>query len=676
MLSSRRQDIQGIRGICVLAVLFYHAKLGFRFGFLGVDMFMVVSGYVVGGVVLREYQETGSFKYRYFLARRVRRLYPTLLLVVGVTWIIFSLAAPLGLRRALLTQGLSAVLGIANLYFASQASDYFALGGGFQPFLHTWSLAVEEQFYLLLALGTSLAIFLRRRYLTTDRPISLLRIAALLAISLLVLRLSLLDLGLGFAEGLRGVIPEGFSFLTNPRLDFYSPIHRGWQFILGIAAVIASPRATRTIRASSSWALILVGLMCLSVDVGESAPIAYEFRRLIVSILTATLLLVRPTSGGYGRVLTWIGDRSYAIYLWHYPALELLGATGESTPRNTALMIFFVFVLSHWTYRYVESPYRLSQSSPSQLVRAEPAIIDGAERRVLSRVGVVLLLSGFWLTWNPAKYLEKSEQIAEASRVEIQTFLETHGCKSTDVGQAVCGSITPNGVLLLGDSQAWSLAPGFILASESSKVELAVRARAGCLPIPANSPINPASCETQFGTSLSAELSESSPATVVLLMCARLVGDCPGDVVASSVAQLAETVADGLADSLPTRTRILLVDSLPLLLHHPASTESAYFKIRYGDSGVARIDSEKMAVSAKYLSALSRILRSRGYSVEIVDIFDPLCKSDTCEVLSSDGSEYAYLDNSHLSLNGSVALVDQITPIIASSGELIVDRIR
>ena len=158
-----RRDIQGLRAFSLFAVVFYHARFGLEFGYLGVDMFLVISGYVVGGVILREVWESQSFEFRRFLSRRFWRLYPTLLVVVAFSLAVFFLLSGSNQLRSLLFQSLSSITGTSNLYFWRKSGDYFAIGDGVVPLLHTWSLSLEEQFYLMLGTSTVSLLVLRKK---------------------------------------------------------------------------------------------------------------------------------------------------------------------------------------------------------------------------------------------------------------------------------------------------------------------------------------------------------------------------------------------------------------------------------------------------------------------------------------------------------------------------------
>lgn len=666
MSHSRRQDIQGIRGVCVLAVLLYHAKLGFEFGYLGVDMFMVISGYVVGGVVLREVRETGEFRYKRFLLRRVRRLYPTLLLVVAVTWVVFWFVAPPAILRDLSIQGLLAILGISNLYFADQGGDYFALGDGFQPFLHTWSLAVEEQFYVLLATVVVALLLIQQRFRFRVSSRRLLYATTASIAIVLSLRWVFVSPDLETVMPIRQVIPQDFAVLANPRLDFYSPVHRSWQFLLGIACLFAGPRLNRKAPVIVGWIFLAVIGACMTMSLGEDSVSLSELRRLLVTVLTAVLLLIQPNSSEYGRILSWLGDRSYAIYLWHFPALKVLEVIGETSSGDVAITVAVVLGLSQFTYHKVELPYRRSQTQNSGTNTHDSFANRIEEKRVLYCVVAAVAISFIWIISDPVRSLLGNDAVTVSNEIDTQDFLVSKGCDSSQAGFVSCGAVTRTSVMLLGDSQAWSLAPAFVVASELLDQELAVRARPGCLPIPAEPPIDPSRCEVTFRQQISVELKQASPEVLILVMCARLAGSCPEDVRWATAAVLAKETASELSKALSIRTKVLVIEPLPILLHHPNANESIYLRLRYGRSDRVRIDSNRMAISNRYVDTLVDELRLSGYDATRISMYGSLCSADSCSVMSRNGVDYSFMDMTHLSLDGSLDIVPGVLDVLKS----------
>ena len=150
-LRGYRSDIQLLRGLAVLLVVLYHAKVVFRGGYIGVDVFFVISGYVIGRLIIDELLTTDRLSFRAFYTRRFRRILPALALMLVVVVLVSPFLAPIGAGGQTNATAAASALFSANFYlFASEVGGYFAITSTFNPLLHTWSLAVEEQFYLLI----------------------------------------------------------------------------------------------------------------------------------------------------------------------------------------------------------------------------------------------------------------------------------------------------------------------------------------------------------------------------------------------------------------------------------------------------------------------------------------------------------------------------------------------
>jgi len=343
--SSRwRPDIQSLRAIAVLLVVLYHAGLPIPGGFLGVDVFFVISGYVITDLLMREMAATGSIAFRAFYSKRIRRLLPALSLVIVTTAVIASLvASPFGLQQETGKTGIGAVLMSANLVLYKSGLGYFGAAANDNPLLHTWSLSVEEQFYLLFP-ATLLAIW---RLARTRRQL-LLSMGAVVVASL---GISLIT---SFSSS------EGASALA-----FYSPVTRAWEFGAGaMTAVVVSrsgsqpsPRMRRLV-ALFGISAVLIAAMLFSETQAIPGAVA------IVPVLgTAALLWVGASGWSLPwlrvRWLMWIGDRSYSWYLWHWPlivfAYILVPEAGAILGVAMALLSLLVAAL---TYQWWEDPIR------------------------------------------------------------------------------------------------------------------------------------------------------------------------------------------------------------------------------------------------------------------------------------------------------------------------------
>jgi len=376
-VGDRRLDIQGLRAVAVLAVVVFHAGLPLHGGFAGVDVFFVISGFVIARMLRREFEATGKIDFRRFYVRRFKRLTPALALMVGVTVVVSALVlSPLGPQQRVASTGFGAMSLLAN-WTLSRHTGYFDAPAASNPLLHTWSLSVEEQFYLafpaLLALGWYIA---RRRRMRADVAVRLVTVVGVVS----------------FVAALIGVNPFVHSWL----LGFYSPLTRGWEFAAGALLALAGRRVAG--RAASGLAAAGAGLLVFSfVRLGAGTPWPSIWTTLPVAA-TVMLLASGETSRAARRVLSarplvLIGDWSYSIYLWHWPLIVFASVLWPTAPSARAIAAAVSLAPALASYNWVERPVRRlgALSRPgfallAILVIASPVAVDGAMAAVATNV--------------------------------------------------------------------------------------------------------------------------------------------------------------------------------------------------------------------------------------------------------------------------------------------------
>lgn len=365
-----RPDIQGLRAIAVCLVILAHADVpGFAGGFIGVDVFFVLSGYLITGLLLKERLATGSIRYGRFLARRLRRLLPAMLAMLLLVLIIAAVVLTAYEMRMQSRSFPYAASWISNFFFAFAERDYFDALQAKDLFLHTWSLGVEEQFYLLWPWLVLLFAGLQTR--DKSGPASATTVLAAFAIVSVV----------SFAISL-------YLSSTLPILSFYMMPARIWQFSLGASVFVA----LHLVQASIARPVMAVsGLLGVLLVVGSSMLLSPDMNypgwlALFPSIGAALIIAAGKTVSITGlpailasRPFVWVGDRSYSIYLWHWPILILGSSLGISgSVGGSVLLIATTIVIASLCYRHIELPFwkgRYSGAAPMRVVQYAAAAV-------------------------------------------------------------------------------------------------------------------------------------------------------------------------------------------------------------------------------------------------------------------------------------------------------------
>lgn len=349
MQSSFNTDIQGLRAVAVMLVVLYHAGLDLLSGgYIGVDVFYVISGYLITGLLLKEMEADGTLRLPRFYARRVRRLLPAATLVVMATvTVAWWLYTPLEMKQ-FLSSAVATTLYVSNIWFAHLATDYLAADTHANPLLHTWSLAVEEQFYLFW-------------------PLLILFLARVVRWGSLRFRI---QIGVGVILACSFVASVLLTHHSQPWAFFGSPT-RAWELGLGGLIAALAPRL-RTWGLGDGHALLLswsgLGLILAGGFLLDDHSHFPGFAALLPAG-GAGLILTAAASARSGwsnpilrpRSLQFIGDISYSFYLWHWPVFVFLALLlGELDWLASALGVALSLLLASLTFFLVENPIRLS----------------------------------------------------------------------------------------------------------------------------------------------------------------------------------------------------------------------------------------------------------------------------------------------------------------------------
>ena len=480
MIRGYRPDLDGLRTIAVYLVLLFHAGLGWvSGGFLGVDLFFCLSGFLVTGVLLGELERDGRLRVGRFYGRRVRRLLPAAVVVVVATSVAFLFLWSVVLRAPLVADARSALLYYANWHFLAASGDYFATDVDKSPFLHFWSLSIEEQYYIFFPV---LLLLLSRLPVRVRRKAMLGTLGVLLVVSLV----------------LQVVLAQG-----SIDRAYYGTDARLYQLLAGalLTAWLAGTSWRPSQRTAHAIGLVgLVGILVLGSGLLEWNP----SWRGIGATAAAVLLL-----GGVGlsegsplsRVLahpapSYLGRISYGTYLWHWPVIVALGVALDLGPVPVALIALVAATgLAALSYRVLEMPIRrwprinpfgwrvvatgVSVSAlvalvvlPPLLASTNRPVVASSERPEHRPVATSPAV---------ARLLERAiPDVDYAEVVRDAQHGEEHWCGLQDPESCTVVQGSGPHVLLVGDSEAETMVPVFERLAQEHDLTLSVSVIAGC----------------------------------------------------------------------------------------------------------------------------------------------------------------------------------------------------
>lgn len=469
--------LDGIRAIAVIMVLAYHLKLAlFKSGFLGVTVFFVLSGYLITGILISEVEEEGTIDLKNFWLRRIRRLVPAVMSMAVV--IIFVSAV---VNRIIFTKGckdfLASVLGFNNWWQIFNKVSYFEAAGVPSPFTHCWSLAIETQFYLiypLILLGIY-KLAKSRGEGRAKRGLLFAGVTLLLALISVILMIVLFDPQQDASRVYYGTDTRAFSLLFGALLAIL------WDYRMVPRRLSAS---VNMVLGSVSFAVLLV----MTIAINGSSNFWYRGGQFVGTILTVLVIytvLGRKTWLSRflsNPVLKWIGDRSYSIYLWHYPIILLISKGIKASWWITLIEIVLSVVLAELSYRFIETPIRHGIIGEYlNILRSRPKSRQEKKRQVqVARRSLKVMAGTFVLTVslilcmifvpkkNALDTLQKREAKAKETGKMTEEQLAKQKANGSESGDTICtADLTDDEILeglnllLIGDSIAVDVTDDF-----------------------------------------------------------------------------------------------------------------------------------------------------------------------------------------------------------------------
>ena len=430
-------QIQGLRALAALLVTIFHAKL-LPGGFIGVDIFYVISGYLITGLILREIENTGKLDLQSFYQRRIKRLLPTSVFVLFVTAIVGMFVLPAITRDALGRDLFAAATYISNYLFAWWENDYQNLDATPSPFIHYWSLAVEEQFYVVWPIF----ILLLSRY---GKRAVFRGIAAVTFLSLLL---------------------AIYQTQTSPIWAFYSLPTRAWELGFG-ALLLFVPDTFWKNRFIPWFGVIGIALASFRFDEKTAFPGINALLPVVSTAILIGSIAIWPRALNdlsNNRIAQWLGAISYPLYLWHWPALVLpSSALGRPLRiRERIFCIILTIILAHFTSKYIEQPIRHKKIAGKKIYQ------------FFAATTVISLVAGVIISFSSSSMITVKGTDYRFNLVEVMQKPAVYGddCHSnygeTESGECTYGDLnSETTIVLYGDSHAAQWFPTLLkLANE------------------------------------------------------------------------------------------------------------------------------------------------------------------------------------------------------------------
>ncbi|WP_310469189.1 acyltransferase family protein [Sphingomonas sp.] len=676
--SERRPDVQGLRAVAVILVILFHANLPVPGGFVGVDVFFVISGFVITRLLWKELQLSNRINLRRFYTRRVRRLLPALALVqLFVAAGALVLQSPLGLQQQTARTGIAASLFAANAELASSV-DYFAAPAEYHPLLHTWTLAVEEQFYFFFPALLFVAWQFGRRTKSARSPKLLLSFAVM----------SVLLVSLAASVFLLDARGAPFGALDSNRIfAFYASPVRAWEFAAGSLLALYEPALSRLSAriAAVCGAIGLALIVAAAFAFTDATP--FPGYAALLPVLGTTLLILAGTGRqvGISRLLSrplpqWIGEVSYGWYLWHWPFIVFTRAIWPHPSPWLLLLAALAALIPTWlSYRYVENPIR----NNSRIVGWRAVGLAG----ICTLVPVALFAALYASTLFPSRTMR---ELNVANRLHLADARECKYYLPTAAGTregCTWKSDSPRGtIILIGDSNAGQVAEPIAAVADKLRLNFTPAIFWGCpfadVITRKAGPFDEDGCRN-FVTRWTADLVESRPSLVIIGNMAveyirpgsHVSFEHPATGEIASQSDKARAWEEGLRSTIGR----LNDAGVPVLLIHnvPHFHGSKSFDLRacpafriYSDlasCGVTITKQESLEYNRPARQAEERALRgmprARG-----ADFTDVLCAREYCSTYR-DG-QFLYRDGWHLNVGGAMRLAPEFEKHIRSMARI------
>jgi peptidoglycan/LPS O-acetylase OafA/YrhL len=604
-----RPDIDGLRAIAVMLVVNYHAfPEAMPGGFIGVDIFFVISGFLITGIIARELDQQ-RFSLVAFYNRRIRRIFPALIVVLCATLVLGWLWMLPAAYAQLSADVFASAAFFANIALLLQ-SGYFDIESARKPLLHLWSLGIEEQFYLFWPLILMLVARLR---------VSLLTAASVIALASFVLNVALIG--------------------SNPVATFYLPFTRAWELLAGAALACGWSQIGQTSRASNLRASL--GLLLIAAAAGVlDAHSAFPGWWAVLPVAGAALLLSAPAAWGCRHVLAsrpmvFIGLISYPLYLWHWPLLVFFAIIKFEplTLLERELILALSVVLAWFTYRFVEVPFRFGRPSLLSILSLGSGMV-----LIAAAGGVVVEGRGFDFRL-PTEIRDMADVRTDSSKWRVHECLLDLSHETSFADSCVDRDRRPL-ILVWGDSTAGALLPGLRNAQQTRAFGIAQFTSSSCIPALNADVAGTPNCRAINDKILS--LAQQIRPDIVLL---HSTWDRYLDGVAETVAALKKQ----------TSARIVVLGSVPWWKRGLPNEVLRYFMLHH------RLIPERSSRAEPDGSGAALRKKLVPLGAEFISVWDVMCNADGCLTRIGDtAKDISASDQVHLTEKASVFLVQSV----------------
>lgn len=637
-----RRDIDGLRAVAVIAVVLFHFGIpGFAGGFVGVDVFFVISGYLITSIICRE-RASGHFSFMEFWLRRARRILPALVVMVVACLIAgWFLLVPRDYEELGRSARYQAMF-ISNVLFARQ-DGYFDTDSELKPLLHTWSLAVEEQFYILLPL----LLALLGRYVKAWRR-------GLLGIALVSFAVSLWQVQHASAQAFFLLPARAWELLAGSLLAVAPVVDRSVSLMVRQAVATAGIAAVAVAIACYDWQTAFPGMAALLPVLGTVAIIWSGSGQ---DTWLSRMLGTRP--------MVAVGLISYSWYLWHWPMhvfAEYAAVDGIATHENLALMLSSL-LLGYLSWRWVETPMRGRQ----WLARPRQALLAA----LLAMV--VVGLAGQALRWSQGVPWRLSTQALDYANAS-QWHAGQRDCmfeQATAPERLIC-HLGPRGdealpPLIWGDSHAAALIPALRVHSDLTGQAVDLASSAGCIPVAG---LERNELCRQFNAHVRSEIAQAPRRDVVLVArwTLYLYGDEHGDLSyrlpgPDASAQMADALKGEVQALRRAGSRIWLMEEVPLQNANAPYRLSRLAMLERPTDGVGRALLEHQQRQA-FMRALFAELSAGDAGVRVLDTTQLFCADGVTCVAEAAGRSL-YMDDNHLSDDAARFVAPLFAPLFS-----------